>query len=149
MTMLLSLLKKENCHSLWRSCGISTNLLKGKSNNFYMKAAAAALVLFPKKDHQDVLCTFSEDRLVFCRVFCCINDFFWLPFTGTLSYCHRHVLLCQCTRWLLLQIFHPHTLCLHTYCKGPKAVVGGPHACKYYCPNVFLSLCVYHNICHP
>lgn len=82
----LSLSKKGNCHSLWRSCGISTNLLKGKSDNFYMKAAAAAaLLLFPKKDHQDVLCTFTEDRLVFCRVCCCIHGFFCFFFD-----CHLH-----------------------------------------------------------
>lgn len=46
-----------------------------------MKAAAAvALVLFPKKDHQDVLCTFAEDRLAFCRVCCCVNCFFFFFF---------------------------------------------------------------------
>lgn len=69
MIILLSLslapaTKKNLC--LWRPCRISTNLLKGTSDKLYMKAAA--LLLFPKKDGQDIRCTFTDDRLAFRRV---------------------------------------------------------------------------------
>lgn len=85
----LTLSTKEISHSLWRPCQISTNLLKGTSDKSSKKAAA--LLLFPWKD---ILCTFTEDRLAFCRVRCCINNFFGLPFT--LSCCHCRVVIFMC-----------------------------------------------------
>lgn len=50
--------------------------------------------------------------LHFAGFCCCINAFFYIV-SLSLSCCHRHALLCQCTRWLLSQIPHPHTLSPH------------------------------------
>lgn len=115
---------------------------KGKRDNFYMKAEQHSYC-FPKKDHQTVLC----DRKVFDRFCCCINDFFGVPFT--LSCCQCHVVIVMsfyasapdgcCHK----SPIPTHPLRIH---EGTKAVGSGPLACKCYCPNVFLSLCVYHNI---
>lgn len=101
---------KKKSLSLRRPCRISTNLLKGTSDKLYMKAAA--LLLFPKKDCQGIRCTFTEDRLALRRVLTPFWTTIYIVLLS-LSCCHRHVLLCQCTRWLLSQIPHPHTLSPH------------------------------------
>lgn len=147
MIMLLSLKKRKLsvCEGLW---GIYSSTQKEKVTISIWKQQQHSYC-FPKKDPQTVLC----DRKAFDRFCCCINGFFWSAICIVMlsvSCCYRHELLCQSTRWLLSQISHPHTPPPHPERhKGTKAVGSGPLACKCYCPNVFLSLCVYHNMWHP
>lgn len=117
---------------------------KGKSDNFYMKAAAAALLLFPKKKTTKLFYVTEKYLTGFAAA---LMNFFGVPFT--LSCCQCHVVIVMsfyasapdgcCHK----SPIPTHPLRIH---KGTKAVGSGPLACKCYCPNVFLSLCVYHNI---
>lgn len=95
---------------------------------------------FPKKTTK----MFSVHLLAFCRVCCWINDFFFFD-----CHLHCHVVIVMCfyasapDGCCHKSPIPTHFLRIH---KGTKAVGSGPHAWKCYCPNVFLSLCVYHNM---